>query len=71
MTDFSPDRLSTYLSGTLTDGEVAVDDVTAHTEGWSRDTVSFTARYHEDGEAVSERLVLRAESEFQHDFDAD
>ncbi|WP_245800668.1 hypothetical protein [Natrinema saccharevitans] len=69
MTDFSSDALSTYLSGTLGDGGVTVDDVVAHTEGWSRDTVSFTARYREGGDEVTERLVLRAENELQHDID--
>ncbi|MDS0476985.1 phosphotransferase family protein [Natrinema sp. 1APR25-10V2] len=71
MTEFSSDTLSTYLSDTLGDGEVSVDDIVAHTEGWSRDTVSFTARYREGGDEVTERLVLRAENELQHDADAE
>jgi len=69
MTEFSADALSGYLSGTLADSEVSIDDIVAHTEGWSRDTVSFTARYREGDDDVSERLVLRAENELQHDID--
>jgi aminoglycoside phosphotransferase (APT) family kinase protein len=69
MTEFSAGTLSEYLSGTLTDGEVAVEDVVSHIEGWSRDTVSFTASYSENGEEVTQRLVLRAENELQHEAD--
>lgn len=60
------EKLSSYLSGRLDDGDaddVGVSDVVEHTEGWSRDTVSFTASW-EDGEK-QERLVVRAESEEQ------
>lgn len=69
MTEFSPETLSSYLSGTLSDGEVSVENVVSHTEGWSRDTVSFTAHYREDGNDVSERLVIRAENKLQHKTD--
>ena len=69
MTHISSETLSTYLSGTLADGEVSVDDVVSHTEGWSRDTVSFSARYSEGGDEVTEHLGVRAESELQHSID--
>jgi hypothetical protein len=37
------ENLSEYLSGRLIDGPVQVDDIKKHTEGWSRQTISFTA----------------------------
>jgi aminoglycoside phosphotransferase (APT) family kinase protein len=56
-------RLEPYLEGRLGDGDVAVTDLARHTEGWSRQTMSFTANYVEDGVDRSERLVARVEPE--------
>ncbi|WP_336133608.1 phosphotransferase family protein [Natronomonas amylolytica] len=69
MPDISTESLSSYLSGRLADDEVTVTDRVEHVEGWSRDTVSFTASWTEDGEEVEERLVVRAESEEQTNAD--
>lgn len=69
MPDITTESLSSYLSGRLADGEVAVTDRVEHVEGWSRDTVSFTASWTEDGADVEERLVIRAESEEQTNAD--
>lgn len=59
------ESLSTYLSdhGELTEGSVEVSDVVEHSEGWSRDTISFTASWQSDGGTASQRLVTRIESE--------
>jgi len=56
------ESLSAYLTDHegLTDGAVEVSDVVEHSEGWSRDTISFTASW--DG-SRSQRLVARIESE--------
>jgi len=69
MVDITADALSSYLSGRLADGPVKVSNVVEHVEGWSRDTVSFTASWQEDGATVDRRLVVRAESQEQVDAD--
>jgi aminoglycoside phosphotransferase (APT) family kinase protein len=69
MPDITTESLSSYLSGRLADGDVTVTDRVEHVEGWSRDTVSFTASWTEDGAGVEERLVVRAESEEQTNAD--
>ena len=69
MTEITADTLSTYLSGRLADGPVEVTDIVEHVEGWSRDTVSYTASWREDGEQVERRLVIRAESAEQVEAD--
>lgn len=70
MPDITADTLSSYLSGRLADGPVDVSNVVEHVEGWSRDTVSFTASWQENGDTVDRRLVVRAESQEQVDADA-
>jgi aminoglycoside phosphotransferase (APT) family kinase protein len=67
MTGITAETLSSYLSGRLADGPVEVSDVVEHVEGWSRDTVSFTANWEEGGSTVERRLVVRAESQEQVD----
>ncbi len=57
------DELSTYLSGRLADGKVEVSDIQRHTEGWSRQTVSFTATFETDGTDHTSRLVARIDNE--------
>ena len=59
------DALSAYLSehDGLTDGPVEVTDVVEHSEGWSRDTISFTATWEDESGTGSKRLVVRIESE--------
>ena len=62
--EITAEDLSSYLSGRLDDGDaedLVVSDITEHTEGWSRDTVSFTASWENE----ERRLVVRAESEQQ------
>jgi aminoglycoside phosphotransferase (APT) family kinase protein len=67
MTSITAPKLSEYLSGRLADGTVEVTNLIEHVEGWSRDTVSFTAYWEENGESVERRLVIRAESNEQVD----
>jgi aminoglycoside phosphotransferase (APT) family kinase protein len=63
MSELTAATIEEGLEGRLTDGPVAVSDVVAHTEGWSRDTVSFTATWTEGGREREERYVLRVENE--------
>lgn len=69
MNHISAETLSTYLSGRLAEGPVEVSELEEHVEGWSRDTVSFTASWDADGERTSDRLVIRAESQEQVESD--
>lgn len=62
MSDVTADALESYLSGRLAP-DVTVSDLKAHVEGWSRDTVSFTAR--DEAGKTETRLVVRAESDAQ------
>lgn len=64
MSDVTSEGLAEYLSGRL-GPDVDISDYREHVEGWSRDTISFTATWTDDGEARSERLVVRAESDAQ------
>ena len=61
--DVSTDALAGYLSGTLADGTVGVADLQHHTEGWSRQTVSFRATWTEGGDETSRRLVARVDTD--------
>jgi hypothetical protein len=63
MSELTAAAIEEGLEGRLTDGPVAVSDVVAHTEGWSRDTVSFTATWTEGEREREERYVLRVENE--------
>lgn len=63
--------LSTALQGRLTDQQVTVRDVERHTEGWSRQTISFAANWEEGGEPRSRRFVTRVENETREDDDLD
>ncbi|MFB6170511.1 MAG: phosphotransferase family protein [Haloarculaceae archaeon] len=65
MSEVTADRLASYLSGRLGEGDVEVRNLTEHVEGWSRDTVSFTAAYETEDDAREERLVVRAQSDEQ------
>jgi len=65
MSEITNQRLESYLSGTLADAEVHVSDLVEHVEGWSRDTASFVATWHENGQEHSRHLVVRAESDGQ------
>ena len=64
MSDVTGDALASYLSREL-DADVTVTDLEEHVEGWSRDTVSFTARWQDDGGECEKRFVVRAESDAQ------
>ena len=54
-------QLESYLSGRLSNGDVSVTDLERHTEGWSRQTMSFTASWAESGTDRSDRLVARVD----------
>ena len=54
-------EIEPYLSGRLADGDVTVSDLERHTEGWSRQTMSFTARWRDGGAEHSERIVARVD----------
>lgn len=69
MTNITPESLSSYLSGRLAEGDVTVTDLVEHVEGWSRETVSFTASWTENGRKVEKRLVIRSESDEQSNAD--
>lgn len=60
-------ELTPYLSGRLSDGDVSVTDLERHTEGWSRQTMSFTATWTDDGIERSERLVARVDPSYGED----
>jgi len=66
VSDVTADALADYLEGRL-GADVAVGDLEEHVEGWSRDTVSFTARWRGDGGRREGRFVVRAESDEQVD----
>jgi aminoglycoside phosphotransferase (APT) family kinase protein len=68
VSDVTADALATYLGGRL-DADVEVAGMEEHVEGWSRDTVSFTARWQEDGTERENRFVVRAESDAQIESD--
>lgn len=63
MPELTPAAIEDCLAGRLTNGDVSVSDVVTHTEGWSRDTVSFTATWTEGDATREERYVLRVENE--------
>jgi len=63
--------LSTFLEGRLTEQSVTVTDVRRHTEGWSRQTISFTANWEEGDEASSQRFVTRVENNQREDDELD
>lgn len=65
------DGLSSYLTGRLTENPVSIVDVTRHTEGWSRQTISFTATWEEEGQSHSQRFVTRVENERRDDDEHD
>lgn len=69
MTEITAEALSSYLSGRLVEDDVTVSDVEEHVEGWSRDTVSFSASWRTEGRPVERRLVVRAESDEQANAD--
>lgn len=54
-------RLETYLTGRLAETDVTVTDLERHTEGWSKQTMSFTANWKEGGTDRSEQLVARVD----------
>ncbi|WP_226482712.1 phosphotransferase family protein [Natrinema amylolyticum] len=54
-------ELEPYLSGRLADSDVTVTDLERHTEGWSRQTMSFTTTWTDGGTERSERLVARVD----------
>jgi len=64
MADVTAGALERVLSAHL-DAAVSVADLREHVEGWSRDTVSFTATWTGDDGPVERRLVVRAESDAQ------
>jgi len=59
----STEALAGFLSGELVDGTVDVSDLQYHTEGWSRQTVSFTASWTEGGSETTRRLVARVDTD--------
>jgi aminoglycoside phosphotransferase (APT) family kinase protein len=65
MSEITEDVLADYLSGRFVDADVEVSDLVEHIEGWSRDTVSFTASWSDADGDHEQRLVIRAESEDQ------
>ena len=69
MSDVTAGALESYLTGRLA-ADVSVSDLHEHVEGWSRDTVSFAARWNEEGEQRERRLVVRAESDAQIEGDS-
>lgn len=69
MSDVTAGALESYLTGRLS-ADVSISDLHEHVEGWSRDTVSFTARWNEEGEQRERRLVVRAESDAQIEGDS-
>src|SRR5688572_29611111 len=56
--DFA-DSLQRFLVEATGDPTVTVDDLKRHTEGFSLETVSFTAAWDDGGGRVARRLVLR------------
>lgn len=66
MADVTADALAARLSEHV-GADVEVSDLTEHVEGWSRDTVSFTATWDAEDGPVERRLVVRAESDAQVD----
>lgn len=61
--DIEASELSSYLSGRLADGEVTVSSVQRHTEGWSRQTISFDAHWSTQHKEQSRTLVARIDNE--------
>jgi len=64
VSDVTGDALASYLGERL-DADMTVTDLEEHVEGWSRDTVSFTAHWQDDGEECEKRYIVRAESDAQ------
>lgn len=64
MADVTRAALEAALSERF-DADVSVRDLREHVEGWSRDTVSFTATWTPNGDPVTRRFVVRAESDAQ------
>jgi len=64
MADVTATALETALTGRF-DADVSVQDMEEHVEGWSRDTVSFTATRADEAGSVERRFVVRAESDEQ------
>lgn len=63
MVSVTPEALEAYLPDHLDADSVAVEDVVQHSEGWSRDTFSFTATWEANGTENTRRFALRSESE--------
>lgn len=63
MESVAPETLEAYLQGQLDADAVTVEDVVQHSEGWSRNTFSFTATWEADGSEHIRRFALRSESE--------
>jgi aminoglycoside phosphotransferase (APT) family kinase protein len=51
--------LQSFLARATGDAAASVDELKRHTEGFSLETVSFTATWKEDGQRTTRRLVLR------------
>ena len=64
MADVSGPKLADYLSDQW-GANVEVTDLREHVEGWSRDTVSFTANWEAKDGRRDRRFVVRAESDEQ------
>lgn len=61
--DVTNELIEEYLIGRFDTETVSVTDLVKHTEGWSRNTFSFTARWDDEGSEVTHRFVLRSEAE--------
>jgi aminoglycoside phosphotransferase (APT) family kinase protein len=64
MADVTAEALEQVVGQAL-DADVTVTDLEEHVEGWSRDTVSFTASWTDADGDHERRLVVRAESDEQ------
>lgn len=63
MESVAPETLEAYLPAHLGADSVTVEDVVQHSEGWSRNTFSFTAIWEAEGAEHTRRFALRAKSE--------
>jgi len=63
MESVTPEKLESYLADQLDADAVAVEDLVQHSEGWSRNTFSFTTNWEADGTEQTRRFAVRAESE--------
>lgn len=63
MEEVTAEALESYLPGRLDCESVTVDDLVQHSEGWSRNTFSFTATWSDGDDEHVNRFTLRGESE--------